>query len=88
MNDKDLWAFEGKEATRASSGTVLNKLAARIPNLFGGSADPAPSNKSYTKGRGDFSAEDRSGCNMHYGVREHAMSAISNGIALHGGLRP
>ncbi len=88
MNDKDLWAFEGKEATRASSGTVLNKLAARIPNLFGGSADLAPSNKSYTKGRGDFSAEDRSGCNMHYGVREHAMSAISNGIALHGGLRP
>lgn len=88
MNDKDLWTFEGKEATRASSGTVLNKLAARIPNLFGGSADLAPSNKSYTKGRGDFSAEDRSGCNMHYGVREHAMSAISNGIALHGGLRP
>ncbi len=88
MNDKDLWAFEGKEATRASSGTVLGKLAARIPNLFGGSADLAPSNKSYTKGRGDFSAEDRTGCNMHYGVREHAMSAISNGIALHGGLRP
>lgn len=88
MNNEDLWAFEGKEATRNSSGTVLNKLAALIPNLFGGSADLAPSNKSNMKGRGDFSAEDRSGCNMHYGVREHAMSAITNGIALHGGLRP
>lgn len=88
LHDADLWQFEGSEATRNSSGSVLNKLTARIPNLFGGSADLAPSNKTYTKGRGDFSAEDRNGCNMHYGVREHAMSAISNGIALHGGLRP
>ena len=88
VGDEDLWKFEGREATRNSSGMVLGKLATRIPSLFGGSADLAPSNKSYTKGRGDFSAEDRLGCNMHFGVREHAMSAISNGIALHGGLRP
>ena len=88
IGDEDLWKFEGREATRNSSGMVLGKLATRIPNLFGGSADLAPSNKTYTKGRGDFSAEDRNGCNMHFGVREHAMSAISNGIALHGGLRP
>ena len=88
IGDEDLWKFEGREATRNSSGMVLGKLATRIPSLFGGSADLAPSNKSYTKGRGDFSAEDRLGCNMHFGVREHAMSAISNGIALHGGLRP
>ena len=88
IGDEDLWKFEGREATRNSSGMVLGKLATRIPSLFGGSAYLAPSNKSYTKGRGDFSAEDRLGCNMHFGVREHAMSAISNGIALHGGLRP
>ena len=87
-NNEDLFAFEGPQATRNCSGTVLTKLTKLLPNMFGGSADLSPSNKSYVKGRGDFSAEDRTGSNMHYGVREHAMSAISNGIALHGGLRP
>ncbi|HML48350.1 MAG TPA: transketolase, partial [Clostridia bacterium] len=87
VDDDALWAFEGKAATRNSSGTVLNRLAAKLPNLFGGSADLSPSNKSDMKGRGDFSAEDRLGANLHFGVREHAMSAIANGIALHGGLR-
>ena len=59
-----------------------------MPNLFGGSADLAPSNKSNMKGKGDFSAETPEGNNIHFGVREHAMAAICNGIRLHGGLRP
>ncbi|NLE19423.1 MAG: transketolase [Clostridiales bacterium] len=91
---KDLLAEEGlkpgkekAEATRASSGDAIGKLARLIPNLVGGSADLAPSNKSYIAGGGDFSAENRAGRNLRFGVREHAMAAISNGIALHGGLR-
>ena len=88
LSDKDFWAFEGKSATRNSSGVVLNRLAERVPNLFGGSADLAPSNKSNMKGKGDFSAETPEGNNIHFGVREHAMAAICNGIRLHGGLRP
>lgn len=87
VNNEDLWSFDKKMATRASSGAVINKLAKLVPNLIGGSADLAPSNKTYIKDRGDFSAEDRSGANLHYGVREHAMAAIANGIAVHGGLR-
>jgi transketolase len=88
MKDEALWAFSGKAATRNACGEVLNRLAARVPNLIGGSADLAPSNKSYMKGKGDFSAENRAGANLHFGVREMAMAAITNGIALHGGLRP
>ena len=88
LSDEDFWKFEGKAATRNSSGEVLNRLAARVPNLFGGSADLAPSNKSNMKGKGDFSAETPEGANVHFGVREHAMAAISNGLKLHGGLRP
>lgn len=86
--DAELFAFEGKSATRNSSGVTLNRLAERIPNLFGGSADLAPSNKSNMKGKGDFSDETPEGQNIHFGVREHAMAAICNGIKLHGGLRP
>ncbi len=87
LNDEEFWKFEGKEATRSSSGKVLNRLAKILPNLIGGSADLAPSNKSYMDGRGSFSAEDRTGANLHFGVREHAMAAMANGMALHGGLR-
>lgn len=87
LNSEDFWKFSGKMATRASSGELINRLAKVVPNLIGGSADLAPSNKTYMKGKGDFSAEDRSGANLHYGVREHAMAAIGNGIAVHGGLR-
>lgn len=83
----DLWAYEGKIATRATSGTMINRLAKLLPNLVGGSADLAPSNNTYIKDGGDYSAENRSGRNLHFGVREHAMAAICNGIALHGGLR-
>lgn len=89
LDAEDFWTFEDKPmATRALSGEVINRLAKAIPNLFGGSADLAPSNKSYMKGMGDFSAEDRSGNNLHFGVREHAMGAICNAIAAHGGLLP
>ena len=87
-NDKELFDFEGAAASRVSSGVTLNRLAKKIPNLFGGSADLAPSNKSDMKGMGEFSADTPEGKNIHFGVREHAMAAIGNGIALHGGLIP
>ena len=76
------------EATRSSGSNVLNYLADYIPNLFGGSADLGPSNKTIMKKRDWFSASNPNGSNMHYGIREHAMAAISNGIARHGGLIP
>ena len=59
-----------------------------MPNLIGGSADLAPSNKTNMKDAGDFSKENPLGKNIHFGIREIAMAAIGNGIALHGGLRP
>jgi len=73
-------------ATRSASGRVLNALAAKIPNLFGGSADLAPSTDTYLKGWGDFLEDNYGGRNLHFGVREHAMGAIINGLTLHGGL--
>ncbi|MBZ9686247.1 transketolase [Clostridium estertheticum] len=85
---QELWKFEGSAATRNSSGAIINILAKYVPNLIGGSADLAPSNKSYMKDMGDFSREDRNGSNLHFGVREHAMAAIANGIYVHGGLKP
>ncbi len=86
MND-DLWKWADKAATRATSGDMINRLAKLLPNLVGGSADLAPSNKTNIKDGGDYSAENRAGRNMHFGVREHAMAAICNAMALHGGLR-
>ncbi|NLT16366.1 MAG: transketolase, partial [Clostridiales bacterium] len=87
--DEAYYAFENKkDATRGSSGTVLNRLAAKVPNFFGGSADLAPSNKTQIKGKTDFSADDYAGSNVHFGVREFAMAAMANGISLHGGIRP
>ncbi|MBU3214394.1 transketolase [Clostridium estertheticum] len=85
---EELWKFEGKAATRNSSGAIINILAKYVPNFIGGSADLAPSNKTYMKGLGDFSVDDRTGSNLHFGVREHAMAAIANGIYVHGGLKP
>ena len=87
LNNEEFWHFDKEVATRESSGIVINRLAELIPNLIGGSADLAPSNKTYMSGKGDFSAEDRSGRNLHFGVREHAMAAITNGICAHGGLK-
>jgi transketolase len=74
-------------ATRAACGTVMNALAAAVPNLVGGSADLAPSNKTYLKGLGDVAAGAFAGRNFHFGIRELAMSAIVNGLAAHGGFR-
>lgn len=74
-------------ATREFSGILIKRLANIIPNFIGGSADLPPSNKTYVVGKGDFSAEDRSGQNLHFGVRELAMVAIANGMYAHGGLK-
>ena len=85
---KELWEFEKDDASRGYSATVLNKIAKYVPQLIGGSADLAPANKSNIKERGSYSATDKSGSNMHFGIREHAMAAICNGMYLHGGLLP
>lgn len=79
--------FSKPEATRVSSGKILNEIAKEMPNLLSGSADLAPSTKTEIKGAGYFSPENRYGRNIHFGIREHAMAAICNGIQLHGGLR-
>jgi len=76
------------KATRAISGTVLNAIAQQVPNLLGGSADLAPSNKTVINGENDFQADDHQGRNLHFGVREHGMGSILNGMALHGGVIP
>ena len=89
--DAGLTAFpaaDGPVATRSASGRVLNELAARIPNLIGGSADLAPSNKTHISGAADFQKNAYTGRNIRFGVREHAMGAILSGLALHGGIRP
>ena len=75
-------------ATRVASGTVLNAIAKQIPNLMGGSADLAPSNKTEIKGEADFQPDTFRGRNLRFGVREHGMGAILNGMALHGGVIP
>ncbi len=75
-------------ATRSASGKVLNALAKRVTWLVGGSADLAGSTKTIIEDGGDFCAEDHAGNNMHFGVREHAMGAIANGMALHRGVIP
>ncbi len=79
---------EGGMATRAASGKVLQPLAVRLPELLGGSADLAPSNDTALLGMGDIATGSFSGRNIHYGVREHAMAAVMNGMAAHGGIRP
>lgn len=89
LDEETFWQYEDKaDATRNSSGKVINRLKDLVPNMFGGSADLAPSTKTYMNAAGDFSAENYSGRNIHFGVRELAMAAIGNGIALHGGLKP
>ncbi len=75
-------------ATRASSGKVINALARKLPELIGGSADLAPSNNTWIDGSEDFQSQHPAGRNFHFGVREHAMGSIINGIALHKGLIP
>ena len=80
--------LESKDATRKHSGAVINALAEVVPELLGGSADLASSNNTDVKGGGDFSADDRLGRNLRFGVREHAMAAMANGMSLHGGIIP
>lgn len=79
---------DGPMATRKASGIVLNALAKALPTLIGGSADLAPSNLTLLKGYDDFQRDTPAGRNLRFGVREHAMGAILNGMALHGGLIP
>ncbi|PAV29374.1 transketolase [Virgibacillus profundi] len=88
--EKELPVFEPEKdtlATRASSGKVLNEIAKAVPNFFGGSADLAGSNKTTIDNEEDFSRKNYAGRNVWFGVREHAMAAALNGMALHGGLK-
>ncbi|HZK00011.1 MAG TPA: transketolase [Tissierellaceae bacterium] len=88
LNSEDFWGFEKNMSTREASGILINRLADRLPNLIGGSADLAPSNKTLMKNREDFSSNNYEGSNIRFGVREHGMGGILNGMYLHGGLRP
>lgn len=88
--DADIRRYQpkGSMATRQASGEVLNLVAPRLSTLIGGSADLAPSNNTNLKGFADISKKDFSGRNIHFGVREHAMGGVLNGMALHGGVIP
>ncbi|TJX15199.1 transketolase [Tissierella creatinini] len=88
LESDEFWSFEKDVATREASGIIINRLSEKIGNLFGGSADLAPSNKTNMKNRESFSSENYGGSNIHFGVREHGMAAALNGMMLHGGLRP
>ena len=89
--EKDIPVFETDDkgmATRVASGTVLNAVAPKIANLIGGSADLAPSTKTLISGEDDYQVSNYAGRNLRFGVREHGMGGILNGMALHGGLIP
>lgn len=88
LNTEEYYKYDKALATRASSGIALNRISKHIGNLFGGSADLAGSNNSKLEGEEDFSKENPAGKNINFGIREHAMAAMANGISLHGGLRP
>ena len=81
-------AENGAVASRAASGATLNAIAAKVPELIGGSADLAPSNNTMLKGSDVFAPDDYAGRNFHFGIREHGMGAIMNGMSLHGGIIP
>jgi transketolase len=89
--EEDLLMFPPDEkgmATRASSGKVLNFFAKRLPEIMGGSADLAPSNKTWIQDSPSFQPDTPSGRNIHFGVREHGMGGVVNGMAVHGGIIP
>lgn len=89
INDEEFWKYSDKaDATRNLSGMVINRIKDILPGFIGGSADLAPSTKTYMKDEGDYSKENYAGRNLHFGVRELSMAAIGNGLALHGGLTP
>ena len=79
---------ESPLATREASGRVMNAVVEKVHSFTGGSADLAPSTKTFLKDHGDYGFDEYCGHNMHFGVREHAMGAVSNGMALHGGIIP
>lgn len=86
--DSSLWEFEDKpQATRNVSGIMINRLKDKYSNIFGGSADLASSNMTHMNDEESFAANNYLGRNIHFGVREHAMAAMGNGIMLYGGLR-
>ena len=88
IDSDEFWAWDdAPAATRNISGSIINRLKDIFSNLIGGSADLSPSNKTVMNGEGYISKDDYSGRNIHFGVREFAMTAITNGILLHGGLR-
>lgn len=74
-------------ATRQTSYEIINQIANKVENFVGGSADLAPSTKTYMEGKGDFQKDSYEGRNLHFGIREHAMAAIANGMAVHGGMK-
>jgi transketolase len=80
--------FDTAAATRASSGKVINAIASALPGLWGGSADLAGSNKTEISAGDKLTSENKGGRNIHYGIREHGMAGIMNGMALHGGIIP
>ena len=86
--DEAMYTFDKPLATRQSSGLVLNRLAEKLPSLFGGSADLGPSNNTVIKGKPYYAPDCREGINVHFGIREFAMAAIANGLYLHGGVIP
>ncbi|MBO5228292.1 MAG: transketolase, partial [Lachnospiraceae bacterium] len=88
LDTEDFWAYEDKpEATRKLSGLMINRMKDRLPNMIGGSADLSPSNITVMKDVADYSKDNYAGRNLHFGVREFAMTAIGNGMMLHGGLK-
>ena len=88
LTSEEFTSFEKDDATRSYSHILLNRLKYKQLNIIGGSADLAPSNKTFMDGLDVFSQTNRSGRNLQFGVREHAMAAITNGISLYGGLIP
>ncbi|MDF2542622.1 MAG: transketolase [Herbinix sp.] len=89
IDNEEFWAYADKpEATRNLSGQIINRIKNILPNFIGGSADLAPSTKTYMSDCGDYAKDSYAGRNLHFGVRELAMAGIGNGLALHGGLKP
>ena len=88
LEDKSLFEYEDKaQSTRNLSGFMINKLKDKYPNMIGGSADLASSNMTHMNHESSFSSENPAGRNLHFGVREHAMAAVGNGLVLYGGLK-
>lgn len=88
LKNEEYWSAEKSMATRASSELILNRLSKLVPSLIGGSADLGPSNKSVMKDREYYSKETKAGSNLHFGIREFAMTCMINAMSLYGGLKP